>query len=308
MIYLAPLQGFTDFVYRAAHAAVFNSIDAYFIPYISLKHNKILPKYFREISPQNNRQMRVVPQVLAKDGNELALMAKQLRDLDYAEINLNLGCPYPMVTNRGKGAGLLATPAKVYEILERFFSTSEGELSVKLRSGLQSDSELSSVIDVLNQFPIKEVIYHPRIASQLYSGEIDENAYLFARQQLKHRLVYNGDIFSVKTYTEKKEVFLQTNTWMLGRGVLMNPLLPNEIMGVQLSKEKRDSLLFLFHKYVLEGYLEAMDNEGNALNKMKQFWIYFSHSFPAHKKVLKLVNKAKEMNKYRSAIRTVFDQ
>ncbi|QIA09848.1 tRNA-dihydrouridine synthase [Draconibacterium halophilum] len=110
MIYLAPLQGFTDYVYRTSYAKVFNVVDAYFIPYISVKNDAIPQKYIREIIPENNTQSRVIPQLLAKDATEMEFLTAHLTDLGYTELNLNLGCPYPMVTNRGKGSGLLPFP------------------------------------------------------------------------------------------------------------------------------------------------------------------------------------------------------
>ncbi|NOR75351.1 MAG: tRNA-dihydrouridine synthase family protein, partial [Draconibacterium sp.] len=117
MIYLAPIQGFTDFVYRKAYSEVFSGTDTYFIPYITLKNNGILKKYEREILLQNNPQKKVIPQVLAKDFDELQFLSTILKDAGYNEINLNLGCPFPMVTNRGKGAGILPYPEKLKAML-----------------------------------------------------------------------------------------------------------------------------------------------------------------------------------------------
>ena len=204
---MAPLQGFTDYVYRESYAKVFGTVDACFIPYISVKNNVIPNKYTREILPENNTQSRVVPQILAKDADEFEFLKNVLAGQGYSEYNLNLGCPYPMVTNRGKGSGLLPFPEEIYKILDHFYSSAEGELSVKLRAGLKSADEIKDVIKVLNQFPLKEVILHARVAGQLYSGEIDENAFFYATQNLKHKLVYNGDIFSKQDFIDKQNKF-----------------------------------------------------------------------------------------------------
>ena len=305
-IYMAPLQGFTDYVYRAAYAKVFNTVDAYFVPYISLKNNVIPNKYVREILPENNEQSRVVPQILAKDAAEFELLENVLTDHGYSELNLNLGCPYPMVTNRGKGSGLLPFPDEIDKILEHFYTHSKGELSVKLRAGYKTADEIKDVINVLNQFPLKEVILHARVAGQLYSGEIDENAFAYATQNLKHKLVYNGDIFSKQDFLDKQNKFPGIDTWMLGRGILMNPLLVHEIKGIQVSPQERFDWLNTFHQTMLKSYLEVMDNEGNALNKMKQFWIYFSWCFPNQRKVLKHIKKVKSLNKYGEIVKSAF--
>ena len=308
MIYMAPLQGFTDYVYRASYAKVFYTVDAYFIPYISVKNNAVSNKYSREILPENNTQSRVVPQILAKDAAEFELLKNVLADQGYSEFNLNLGCPYPMVTNRGKGSGLLPFPDEIYKILDHFYSSAKGELSVKLRAGLKSADEIKDVIKVLNQFPLKEVILHARLAGQLYSGEIDEDAFSYTTENLKHKLVYNGDIFSKEDLISKQHKFPGIDTWMLGRGILMNPLLPHEIKGISFTANECADLLYTFHQTMLDRYLQVMDNEGNALNKMKQFWIYFAQCFPSPKKVMKHIKKVKVLNKYNSTVKSIFNE
>ncbi len=308
MIYLAPLQGFTDFVYRKVYDQVFQEIDAYFVPYISMKNGVVLPKYMKEVLPEHNLQKRVVPQVLVKDSPEMLMLSNLLQRYCYTEINLNLGCPYPMVTNRGKGSGLLPSPEKVKEILTAFFDKYDLQLSVKLRAGLTSVQELEQIVTVLNDFPLKEVILHPRIAKQLYSGEISEEAFQFVADNLKHKLVFNGDIVSVEDYRNRKQQFLVVEDWMLGRGILMNPFLPAEINGCFLPEvEKREKLL-KFHTLMLENYLELMDNEGNALNKMHQFWAYFSYNFSNQKKAFKAIKKSKNMMKYKTEVQRLFAQ
>jgi tRNA-dihydrouridine synthase len=305
-IYLAPLQGFTDFVYRKAYSEIFQGIDAFFIPYISVKNNQILKKYEKEIIQENNPQNIVIPQVLASNAEELVFLSQILNDKGYDEINLNLGCPYPMVTNRNKGAGLLPHPNKLKELLSTFFEKTNLRLSVKLRAGLHSAHEIEQVIPVLNQFPITEVILHPRIAKQLYEGEILYSAFDFVSANLKHRLVYNGDIFSVNDFNDRKQKFQGSNHWMIGRGVLMNPFLPCEIKNIEISVKGKMEKLKEFHHLVFKYYTEIMDNEGNSINKMKQFWIYFSYNFPEQKKNFKLINKANGRTKYQIAVKTIF--
>lgn len=306
MIYLAPIQGFTDFIYRKAYSEVFLNIDTFFIPYISLKNNQILKKYKKEILLQNNPQNKVVPQVLVKDETEILFLSKILQDSGYNEINLNLGCPYPMATNRGKGAGLLPYPEKVRIMLDSFFEKMNLKLSVKLRAGLNSTQELENIISVLNEFPLTEVILHPRVAKQLYKGNIYESTFQLAQSTLKHRLVYNGDIFSFADYNYYKQEFTETNDWMLGRGILMNPFLPAEINNIQFSENEKWEKLKFFHELIFDGYSETMDNPGNVLNKMIQFWSYFSYNFPNQKKTFKGIKKASNITGYNQEMNKSF--
>lgn len=296
VLYLAPLQGFTDFVYRKVYSEVFPWINAFFIPYISLKNNEVVKKYRKEVLPENNPQKRVVPQVLVADPEEMVFLAAFLEDFGYKEINLNLGCPYPMVTNRGMGAGLLPHPEKIEKILTTFFEKSPVKLSVKMRAGLVSPFEIENVIPVLNQFPLTEVILHPRIAKQLYEGEIIESAFQFAYENLQHRLVYNGDVNTVETFGNRMLKFPQIRHFMLGRGILMNPFLPAEIKETVLSETEKNEKLVVFHKRMLEEYLSVMDNPGNALNKMKQFWNWFSFNFDEQRRLNKKIQKTGSIN------------
>lgn len=297
-IYLAPLQGFTDFVYRKSYNMTFPGVDAYFIPYISTQNNTVAQKYKREILAEYNKQDRVIPQILAKDAKELLFLSELLSNEGYSEMNLNLGCPYPMVTNRGRGAGLLSHPEKLDKMLSTFFKNTSLRLSVKMRTGLNSPEEIESVVPVLNKFPLTEVIFHPRIAKQLYSKQINHEAFRFAANELKHPLVYNGDIFTCNDFIEIQNKFPGIQKVMIGRGILMNPFLPAEIKGIGFTNAERREKLILFHQLVLDEYTKIMDNEGNVLNKMKQFWSYFIFQFPDSKKQFKQLKKARSIAAY----------
>jgi tRNA-dihydrouridine synthase len=211
-----------------------------------------------------------------------------------------------MVTNREKGAGLLPQPDKVQKLLSSFFEKSNLRLSVKLRAGLQSANEIEQIIPVLNQFPLTEVIFHPRIAKQLYDGEILNSAFQFAQQNLKHKLVYNGSIVLVDDFTACRQKFPEIDNFMLGRGILMNPFLPAEIKNMDISSKEKPEKLKEFHQLVFKYYSECMDNEGNALNKMKQFWIYFSYNFNNQRKTFKAIKKASTMNRFKQEIHQIF--
>lgn len=306
MIYLAPIQGFTDFVYRKSYSQVFTGIDAFFIPYISMKNNQVLKKYEKEILPENNPQNRVVPQILVKDSHEMLYLSNILKDFGYNEINLNLGCPFPMVTNRVKGSGLLPHPNKIKSLLNDFFEKSDLKLSVKIRAGLTQSNEIEHLVPILNEYPLTEIIFHPRIASQLYKGEILLSAFKKVSECSKHRLVYNGDIFNLSDFENKQELLPNITDWMLGRGVLMNPFLPAEINGIYFSDEEKRKKRIDFHQKIFDGYSNKMDNPGNVLNKMKQFWSYFSFGFPNQHKVFKKVKKAGSVKKYLDEVQLIF--
>ena len=109
-IYCAPLQGFTDFVWRNSHAEVFGNVDIYYTPFMRIVNQSILNRYIADVNPENN-VARIRPQILGTNPADASFMVKQLRDMGYTEIDINLGCPHPPIAGKKKGSGMLAHPA-----------------------------------------------------------------------------------------------------------------------------------------------------------------------------------------------------
>lgn len=130
LYYAAPMEGFTDRVWRQTHQKWFGAqgaADRYYAPFISPPENRVLiKKKMAELAPEANPGAPVIPQLLAKDGELAAWMIGQLRALGYTEVNLNLGCPAGTVTAKGKGSGMLRDLAKVDAFLDGVFSRTEG--------------------------------------------------------------------------------------------------------------------------------------------------------------------------------------
>ena len=97
VILSAPIQGWTDHVWRVAHAQVFGGIDAYYAPFMRVEHGAIRKRDLRDIQPENNPGIHVVPQVLACRASDMALMLQAVADMGYDEVDINLGCPHPPV-------------------------------------------------------------------------------------------------------------------------------------------------------------------------------------------------------------------
>ncbi|HEY5511912.1 MAG TPA: tRNA-dihydrouridine synthase family protein [Prolixibacteraceae bacterium] len=309
-IYFAPLQESTDFVYRRAHAHHFGGIDKYFSPYLLIQKDGGLKKsHLRDTSPENCTGYVLVPQIMAGNSADFLFLAKHLTDLGYEEINWNLGCPYPMVTGKGLGSGLLPQPAKIREILESSLPQLGCKLSVKLRAGLVSREEILQVIPVLNDFPLSEVIIHPRIAKQLYSGSPDWELFAQVAVMLKHKLVYNGDLLTIEDLNTAQERFKSINTWMIGRGMLKNPFLAAEIKGVQLpGKGERIATLERFHEEIYSSYAAMLSGQSHLITRMTKFWEYFCFLFPNPHKAFKRVKKSINVAKYEIAIQENFLQ
>jgi tRNA-dihydrouridine synthase B len=307
-VYQAPLQGFTDFDFRRALAESFGGIDKFFIPYLSFgKGREIKKSQLREVFPENNRSLPVVPQVLFSDQVELFDLITILIDYGYQEINLNLGCPYPMATNRGRGSAWLEKPEVLNEILQQLYEKCfPVKFSVKMRAGITNDQNFKSVLEVLNQFQLEEVIFHPRTASQMYDGKANPQLFAEAISQVKHPLVYNGDIFSVADLQELKKLLPEQNSWMIGRGLLTNPALAAQLKDEVFEPKALWIKMREFHDQLLEAYSARLQGDGHIVMKMSQFWTYFSESFENPHKAMKLVKKSSSLLKYNAAVTEIF--
>ena len=304
----SPLQGFTDFRFRNAQNKLFGGIDTFYSPYIRLNGKlEIKPSYERDLLPENNLGLEVIPQVITNDADEFLFVAKYVRELGYKELNWNLGCPYPMVTKSGMGSGLISKPEKINHILQRAHSESDIIVSMKMRLGYENSEEILDVLPILDTYPIKNIAIHARIGKQLYKGGVNLNAFQLCVDNTKHKLYYNGDITSVKKFHEMQERFPSIDHWMIGRGLISDPFLPGMIKSNSFEYPKNKMELFReFHDTLCAIYSESLSGQTHILLKMYHLWEYFSATFSDPHKVLKQIKKAQSIRNYEAAVVAIF--
>ena len=119
--YMAPMEGLTGYIYRNAYQKYFHDIDRYFTPFITNK--KLDFKVKKDIDPEHNQGMEVVPQILTNQPDDFISIVKQLKQYGYDEVNLNLGCPSGTVVAKNRGAGFLAVPDQLDSFLDKIFKS-----------------------------------------------------------------------------------------------------------------------------------------------------------------------------------------
>ena len=296
---LAPMRGITTMHYRKAFVHHFGGLDAEMAPFIStVPADKINPKLLRDVLPENNSGLPLIPQLIGKNADEFVNMAKALHDIGYEEVNWNLGCPHKPIRNKGRGSGLLPHPERVDALLDTICTESPCKVSVKVRLGVADKSELLKLIPVLNRHPLSEVIIHPRTAEQMYDGMVDLDAFAKAYEQVKHPVCYNGDINSLSFYQNVKQRFPKITRWMLGRGLLANPFLCEQIKSGSSKPENAIQRLRAFHDDVFENYRSVIDGDLPMLGKMKEFWAYPALHLSNGRNFLKKVKKCPRLATY----------
>ncbi|EJT5924593.1 tRNA-dihydrouridine synthase family protein [Clostridium perfringens] len=302
--YLAPMEGITGFIYRNSYEKFFGGIDKYFAPFVVPNSSKSLKtKELRDVLPENNKGINLVPQILTNDSEGFILTAKKLKDLGYNEINLNLGCPSGTVVGKKRGAGFLAHREELDKFLEEIFKINHMKISIKTRLGMDKPEEFYELIKIYNKYPMEELIIHPRTRQDFYGNKPNLEVFKDAISLSKNTVCYNGDIFTLEDHNKLVEEFKEVDKIMLGRGILANPALMNEILNNEFMDKK---VLKEFHDEIFSKYREVFNEDRNAMFRMKELWGYMIYMFSNNKKYAKKIKKAQKVVDYNQAVTSLF--
>ena len=302
--YLAPMEGITGHIYRNAYEKYFHNIDKYFTPFIVPNESLSLKtKELRDMLPENNEGLNIVPQILTNNAEGFVLTANKLKQLGYEEINLNLGCPAGTVVSKKRGSGFLAYPEELDRFLDEIYKINDMKISIKTRLGKERADEFYKLIEIYNKYPLEELIIHPRTREDFYGNTPNLEIFKESLKLSKHSICYNGDIFTVDNYNKIVREFPQVDKIMLGRGILANPGLIDEIKENKfITKE----ILKQFHDEIFENYTILLKEDKNAMYRMKELWGYMSHIFTNNKKYYKKIKKAQKAIDYKVAVNSLF--
>lgn len=310
-LYFAPLEGVTGFTYRNAFADLFGGVDKYYAPFISpCVNDRLKGKEIRDILPENNSEkVNLVPQILTNRADYFIKATKQIMTMGYTkEFNINIGCPSGTVVAKNKGAGFLRDTDAMDSFFDEIFSWRDSlldgpDISVKTRIGVNDVDEFAEIMDVYNRYPISELIIHPRTRKQMYRDTPNMEAFDYAVKVSKNPLCYNGDINTKEDYERISQKY-NIDSVMIGRGLIANPQLVNEIKG---GKKLTKDMLKTYHDRLYDDFEVIMKADKHLLFKMKEFWNYVSWNFEDEHKCAKLVRKAQNLYKYNQAVAEIFN-
>lgn len=308
-IYLAPIRGITDALFREIFINHFDGVDSVLAPFINPQKTSLFEdKMLRDVLPENNTHLPLVPQLLHTDPEPFLILAKRLTDLGYNHINWNLGCPAPMVAKKKRGSGLLPYPDEIIRFLDIVVPQLELRLSLKTRLGFYDKSEIYTLLPQLANYPLKEIIIHTRLGKQLYKGPTNPESFGECLKLTDHTLVYNGDIVDRESFDRLNGKFPVTDRWMLGRGILSNPFLAEEIKDItENNRSDRHERLYRFHRELYERYEKRMAGPSHLLGRLKLIWSYLFLLFGNDKKSFKKIQKSKTPIQYLRAVDELFE-
>ena len=286
--YMAPLEGITGHIYRTTYAKYFGGIDKYFSPFISPNQKKICrTREKKDILPENNAGLYLVPQIMTNQAEMFLQTVEYLQQFGYNEVNLNLGCPAATVVSRKKGSGFLTEPKKLESFLKEIYEGTNVKISIKSRIGYESAEEFPILLSIFNQFPISELIVHPRTREDFYQNTPDMQAFSYAMDHSKNVLCYNGDIFNKEDYNHLMAQY------------------PSHSRSEERFSRNAETIKE-FVTELCERYQSELYGERPVLFKMKELWHYLIQSFDADEKIAKKIKKAQRISEYEITVKELF--
>ncbi|SCW43838.1 tRNA-dihydrouridine synthase [Ruminococcaceae bacterium YRB3002] len=310
-IYFAPLEGITGYIFRNAYSGIYGHIDKFFAPFISPNaKGPMTPRERKDLDPENNNGINLVPQILTNRSDCFIDAAKVLREMGYNEVNLNLGCPSGTVCAKGKGAAFLPETMELQKFLDDIYSfavSCDMKISIKTRLGYYDPDEFYDLVDIFNDFPVSELIIHPRIRSDFYKGEPRKEYFAYALEHSKCPLVYNGNIFTGRDYDELSTYLNSSpDPVMLGRGLVSDPSLADKLKDFTA---ETDPVKFRrLHDTLYCEYQKVMSPDINVLHKMRDLWSYWQHLFDGSERDFKRLLKAKKYSEYEEIVYHIIQQ
>lgn len=298
-IAFAPLQGYTDAIYRQAHNHIIGGVDEYYTPFVRIEKGEIRSKDLRDISPSINAGTPTVPQVIANGGEEFARLCDAIEQQGWSRIDINMGCPFPMQVKAGRGSGLLQHPDKIEEIRKEMFLRPEVTFSIKMRLGQDDEQEGFAALQIINDMQLMHVTLHPRLGRQQYKGTANKESFLRFMEQCRHPMVYNGDIVDIDAFssdTVSKEFFKNSNFKgiMIGRGLLARPWM--------LSDKEPLAVLRSLHETIYRHATRNLCGDCQLLSHLHAFWEYADIDH----KIKKAILKSTSLPRYKEAIAKLF--
>lgn len=288
--YFAPMEGITGQLFRQVHYRHFPSADRYYMPFMApTGEHKFSGKNLRELAPETMGRPVAIPQLLTANAQEFLWAAENLAELGFSEVNLNLGCPSGTVVSKGKGSGFLADPDALDAFLEQVCKASPLPVSVKTRLGMKEPEEFERLLKIYRRYPICELTIHPRTREEFYKGGVHTDVFDAAAEVCEIPLCFNGNLFSVQNVREFEAAHPDIPAVMIGRGLLIDPMLIERLHGAEVSREKYKA----FHNELCQAYIEtAQGGLQNVLPRMKELWCYLICSFEDTQKYAKQLKKA----------------
>ena len=247
--------------------------DAYWTEYFRVHGDSRPEKWILRSITENPTGRPVVAQLIGNDAIALVRTAKELQKYPVAAIDLNLGCPAPVVYRKCAGGGLLREPRRIDAILAALRDAVTIPFTVKTRIGFESPAEFDALLPLFAKHPIDLLTIHARTVKQMYRPGVRYDLIARAAQELKCPVLANGNVHGA---AQAKQLLAETGArgLMIGRGAIRNPWLFEQIRaGLRGEKIKRPTSrdLLAYIRELWESEITPGSRELAQVQRMKKF-------------------------------------
>ncbi len=299
----APMEGITDGLFRRLHYKYFPGVDRYYTPFLSPGAGRVFSK--KELREIECSEVPLVPQLLANQAEPFLTGARRLQELGYQEVNLNLGCPSGTVTAKGRGAGFLRRERRreLEQFLDEIFSRCPIAISVKTRLGWEDPEEFAELLALLNRYPIRTLILHPRVRQDLYRNPVRMEWFFRAMEESKNPLCLSGGIAVAADVRRQFGDRTPPETLMLGRGLVADPALVQKLQGGPGADLET---LRAFQEELFQETASRLGSARSTMFRMKELWSYWILMFDGRESCQRLLRKAATLTEYQAVTARIY--
>ena len=260
--------------------------DVYVTEYFRVHiHSRLDPYILRSIT-ENPTERPIIAQMIGQDATELARTVANLKDYPIAGVDLNLGCPAPVVYRKNAGGGLLRNPGQVHEILGRLREAcGETPFTVKTRVGFESDGEFDRLLEIFQTHKIDLLTIHGRTVKERYQTPVHDDRVAQAVRSLSCPVIANGNVVNCQTGL----AYLRSTGaagLMIGRGAIRNPWIFEQLRCATSNREIPKVTGRMILDYITKLYDETAREipgfiEDRHVQKMKKYLVYISQGHHA---------------------------
>ena len=288
----APLQGVTDNVWRMAQHSVFGGVDAYYAPFMRVERGEVRRKDLRDVDPERNAGITLIPQILACQPDHALMMVDALKQRGYSRIDVNLGCPFPPIALHRKGSGMLAYPELAEALFTALAAVDGMEYSVKMRLGWDQPDQWRDILPLMDILKPVNIAVHPRIGKQQYKGDLDIGQFEALMAASPWPIVYNGGLRTVEDIEAVVSRYPNLAAVMVGSGLAANP-------GMFAPDATPDDYR-RFHDLLVDGYSGQLNGgEAQLVRHLQDIWQTFLPG-TGHK-LFKAIRKSRTLDQYQTA-------
>ena len=288
----APLQGVTDNVWRMAQHEVFGGVDAYYAPFMRVERREVRRKDLRDVEPERNAGITLIPQILACQPDHALMMVDALKQMGYSRIDINLGCPFPPIALHRKGSGMLAYPDLAEALFMALATVGDVTYSVKMRIGWDRNDQWRGILPLMDIIKPCHIAVHPRTGKQQYKGDLDMEQFEALLAASPWPIVYNGSLYSGEDIERVLQRYPTLAAVMVGSGLAANP-------GMFTPDAKPDDYR-RFHDMLVDGYTEQLNGgEAQLVRHLQDIWQTFLPR--TEHKLFKAIRKSRTLEQYENA-------